>query len=109
MKRLMIVALIAALFGGIAVIASADNMSSSMAAPNSFSSSMSNPNAWIGKTTTDLLLNLGTPTYTMPTSNGETISYVKHIGVGTQSYADVEQQFDIGSNGQITAVRTTQR
>jgi len=108
MKRFLFVAFIAVLFCGAAAIAGADNMSSAMA-PNSFSASLSNPNAWVGKTTTDLLLNLGTPTYTVPNSNGETLAYVKHIGMGTETFADVEQQFDIGSNGQITAVRTSQR
>ena len=109
MKRFLLVAFVAALFCGAAVFAVADAMGSSTAAPNSFSASLSNPNAWIGKTTTDLLINLGTPTYTMPNSNGETVAYVRHMGTGPATFADFEQQFDIGSNGQITAVRTTQR
>jgi hypothetical protein len=109
MKRFLIAGLVAALFCGFAVIAGADAMmSSSNAAPNSFQASLNNPNAWIGKPTTDLLLNLGTPTYTVPNGNGETLAYDRHMGMGPETFVDVEQQFDIGSNGQITAVRTSQ-
>jgi archaellum component FlaG (FlaF/FlaG flagellin family) len=105
MRRLFIAAMVIVAFScAIVATVSADTA----ATPNSFQSSLDSPNAWIGKTTVDLLTNPGTPTYTVPTSSGETLAYVKHMGEGTQTSVNVEQDFDVSQGGQITAVRVSQ-
>jgi len=67
-----------------------------------------NNSPWVGKTTVDLLINLGVPTYTDMTSGGETVVYVKHEGVGSMTSVNVVRQFDVDSNGKITAERDSQ-
>ena len=72
------------------------------------STDMNNSSQWVGKTTVDLLINLGAPTYTDMLSSGETVTYVKHEGVGVMSSVNVVRQFDVDSNGKITAERDSQ-
>lgn len=98
MKRFFLAALIVVGFSCmVAVTAGADPMTSA---------DTSNP--WIGKTTVDLLVNMGVPTYTDTLSNGETITYVKHEGVGSMTSVNVIRQFDVDSSGRITAERDSQ-
>jgi hypothetical protein len=107
MKRLFLSAMIVVAFSCmIAVTAGADSMTTTTSpAP---STDMNNSSQWVGKTTVDLLVNLGVPTYTDMLSSGETITYVKHEGVGSNSSINVVRQFDVDSNGKIVAERDSQ-
>ncbi len=109
MKRLIVAAMIVAAFAFVgAVTASADSMATPAATTATPSSDMNPDQAWIGKSTVDLLVNLGTPTYTDMSSSGETLVYVTHQGVGSNTSLNVIRQFDVDSNGKITAVRDSQ-
>ena len=101
MKRLFLAVMIVAAFSlAIAVTASADSMTTA----NGTSTDMTNSNqAWVGKTTVDLLVNLGIPTYTDMLPSGETITYVKHMGVGSNTSVNVVRQFTVDSTGKITS------
>ena len=107
MKRLFLATMIVVAFScAIAVTAGADSMTTTASpAPGT---DMNNSSPWVGKTTVDLLINLGVPTYTDMLSNGETITYVKHEGVGVMSSVNVVRQFDVDSNGKIVAERDSQ-
>ena len=108
MKRFFFAAMIIVAFSCVvAVTAGADSMTSTNT--TSPAPDMSNSNStWVGKTTVDLLINLGVPTYTDMLSNGETITYVKHEGVGMNTSVDVVRQFDVDASGKITAERDSQ-
>jgi hypothetical protein len=109
MKRLIIAAMIVAAFSFVgAVTASADSMAAPAATSVTVSSDMNPDHAWVGKSTVDLLVNLGVPTYTDQRSSGETITYVTHQGVGSNTSVNVIRQFDVDSSGKITAVRDSQ-
>jgi hypothetical protein len=96
MKRLaLFITLMSVLFVGATLYA--DSMSSgSPASP------------WVGKTTVDLLVNLGVPTYTDQLPSGEKLVYVKHEGVGPNTSVNVIRQFDVDSSGKITAEQDSQ-
>ena len=110
MKRFFMAAIIVAAFSSvIAVTAGADSMTSANTTSPTTSTVMNNGNQdWVGKSTVDLLVNLGIPTYTDMLANGETITYVKHEGVGSNTSVNVVRQFDVDSNGKITAERDSQ-
>lgn len=109
MKRLLSAAMIVAAFSFVgAVTASADSMAASSTTPVITSTDVNGDQAWVGKSTVDLLVNLGTPTYTDMLPGGETIVYVKHMGVGSNTSVNVVRQFDVDANGKITAVRDSQ-
>ena len=106
MKRLFLSAMIVMAFSCmIAVTAGADSMTTTSSAS---STDMNNSSPWVGKTTVDLLVNLGVPTYSDMLSSGETIVYVKHEGVGSNTSVNVVRQFDVDSNGKIVAERDSQ-
>jgi hypothetical protein len=109
MKRFFLAAMIIVAFSCvIAVTAGADAMTSANTTSATPSTDMNNSSQWVGRTTVDLLVNLGVPTYTDMLSSGETITYVKHEGVGVMSSVNVVRQFDVDSNGKITAERDSQ-
>jgi hypothetical protein len=110
MRRLFFAAMIVLAFSFVvAATASADSMTAASATTAAPSTDMSNGDqAWIGKSTVDLLVNLGVPTYTDMLPSGEKIVYVKHMGVGSNTSVNVVRQFDVDSNGKITAVRDSQ-
>jgi len=109
MKRLLFAAMIVAAFSFVAAVtASADSMAAPSTTPATSSTDMNGDQAWIGKSTVDLLVNLGVPTYTDMRSSGETITYVTHEGVGSNTSVNVIRQFDVDSSGKITAVRDSQ-
>ena len=108
MKRFFLAAMIIVAFSCVvAVTAGADSMTSTTTASPAPNTDMSSQ-GWVGKTTVDLLINLGVPTYTEMTSNGETIVYVKHEGWGPQSSVNFVRQFDVDSSGKVTAERDSE-
>ena len=107
MKRFLLAAMIVAACSlTAAVAASADSMTSPSATAATDPSNGSQ--GWIGKTTVDLLVNMGVPTYTDSRPNGETITYVKHMGVGSNTSVNVVQQFTVDASGRITSEQDSQ-
>ena len=107
MKRFLIAAMIVAAFSlSAAVAVSADSMTG---AGTAVSTDQTNgPQGWIGKTTVDLLVNMGVPTYTDQRPDGETLTYIKHMGVGMESSVDVIKRFTVDSSGKITSEQDSQ-
>jgi len=109
MKRSLTIFIVVVVFSlAFAAAASADSMwASSAGTPQTFQDSVNAPKAWIGKSTVDLLTTLGLPNYTIDTSNGKTLAYVRQMPINRNFEQNVEQDFVIGQNGQITAVHVS--
>lgn len=103
MKRFLIIGLTVVAFAlSTAAVASAAPMSGSSA---------QGPNAQslVGKTTSDLLIQMGIPSYSVQNDNGgETLVYVRHLYQGRGNSIDSVQQFDVDQSGKITAEQTRQ-
>ncbi len=103
MKRFFIIGLtVVAFVLSTAAVASAAPMSGSSAQDM-------NAQSWVGKTTSDLLIQMGVPNYSVQNGNGgQTLEYVKHVFQGRGNTIDLVQQFDVDQSGKITAEQTRQ-
>jgi hypothetical protein len=64
---------------------------------------------WVGKTTNDLLLQMGVPSYTIPSDNGgQIIDYVTRQYMGRGNQVDLVRQFNVDQNGKIISEQVTQ-
>lgn len=101
MRRFFFATMIVVAFSlAIAVTAGADPMTT---ATSPGTDQASGHAAWVGKTTVDLLVNLGVPTYTDKRAEGETLVYVKYMPVGSNSSAEVVRRFTVDTSGKITS------
>jgi hypothetical protein len=81
------------------------------AAPMSQWSGMQGTNhqKWIGKTTTDLLVQLGVPNFTTSDGNGDTtLKYIYHENIGRGNPVEMVQQFDVNQNGRVISEQVYQ-
>ena len=100
MKRLLLVGfMIVAFTFSTAAVVSAAPMSPTTATGHS----------WIGKTTNDLLIQMGTPNYTVRNNDGgQALDYVMHKYIGRGGTIDYVQQFNVDGSGKITSERVRQ-
>ncbi len=99
MKRSVLVALMIVAFAlSTAVSLSAAPMSQSSAANGAQLSS------WIGRTTTDLLIQKGVPALSIPNQDGgSTLRYITRENIGRGNPVEMVQQFDVDQNGKVTS------
>ncbi len=85
------------------VLASTVALSAAPRSSNSGTTQMSSQN-WVGKTTNDLLIQLGVPYLSIGKGNGgQTVKYIKREYIGRGNPVDLVQQFDVDQNGRITS------
>ena len=101
MKRSVLVVLM--------IVAFALSTAASLSAAPQMSSAADPSQNWVGKTTNDLLLQMGVPSYTVSNDNGGlTIDYVTHQYMGRGNQVDLVRQFDVDQNGKVISEQVTQ-
>jgi len=72
-------------------------------------SSATDQKSWVGKTTNDLLIQMGPPSFTVQSDNGgQTLEYVKHMNIGRGDTIDFVQQFSVDGSGKIISEQVRQ-
>ena len=90
------------------IVAFALSTAASLSAAPQISSADQSQN-WVGKTTNDLLLQIGVPSYTTPNDNGGmTIDYVTRQYMGRGNQVDLVRQFDVDQNGKVVSEQVIQ-
>ncbi len=99
MKRSVIISfMIVALALSSAVVLSAAPMSQSSGMQGTYHQ------RWVGKTTTDLLIQMGVPNLTIPDGNGgTTLRYITRENIGRGNPVEIVQQFDVDQGGRVTS------